>query len=67
MKRFPFNLSDEQYEDFYRLFPDHGQRTRILRKCVQVVIRNAREKSPDQPSLIPDDAVGKIIKEENLI
>ena len=42
MKRFTLVLTDEQYEEFYRYFPDHGARTNLLRKCVFRLVARAK-------------------------
>ena len=42
MKRFTLVLTDEQYEEFYRYFPDHGARTNLLRRCVHRLVGRAK-------------------------
>ena len=44
MRRFPLTLSDEVYNDFLRCFPDHGERTALLRKFVLKMIKRAKLK-----------------------
>lgn len=42
MKRFGLVMTDSLYAEFYRTFPDHGQRTNVLRKCVHRMIEQAK-------------------------
>lgn len=41
MKRFPLELSDEDYEGFFAAYPDYGDRTSLLRKCVRRLIERS--------------------------
>lgn len=41
-KRFALVMPDNLYNEFYRLFPDHGRRTSILRRCVYRMVQQAR-------------------------
>jgi len=43
MARFSFLMDDYLSETFYRLFPDHGERSRILRKCIHRIVKQAKE------------------------
>jgi metal-responsive CopG/Arc/MetJ family transcriptional regulator len=42
MKRFGFLLDDPLYDEFYRLFPDYGTRSSLMRKCVRLLVKKAR-------------------------
>lgn len=43
MRRFGLMLDTETYTEFYRVFPDWGQRTSIVRKCIKRIVRRAKE------------------------
>lgn len=47
MKRFSLIMPDVLYDEFYKLFPDHGQRTTILRRCVYRLCQEARTAGED--------------------
>lgn len=38
MKQMKFPVDDELWEDFYRAFPSHGERTALLRKIVRKLV-----------------------------
>jgi hypothetical protein len=63
MRRFGLTLDDEMYNDFYRLFPDHGLRTSVLRRCVHRMVKRAKEVGGILPHEIKEVA-DNIIKEE---
>ena len=63
MKRFGLEMTDNTYNEFYRLFPDHGQRTSILRRCVHRLIRQAKIAGGVLPSDV-DNTADNVYKEE---
>jgi hypothetical protein len=63
MRRFGLTLDDDMYDDFYRMFPDHGLRTSVLRRCVHRMVKRAKEVGGILPQEITE-AADKIIKEE---
>lgn len=63
MRRFGLIMDDYTYSEFYRMFPDHGQRTNVLRKCVKRMIEKAKVTGGVLPGDIENTA-DKIIKEE---
>ena len=42
MRRFGLIMDDALYDEFYRLYPDHGLRTSLLRRCVHGLIKRAK-------------------------
>ena len=54
MRRFGLVMSDDLYDELYRLYPDHGQRTSLLRRCVHGLIKQARIFG----GALPNDAEG---------
>jgi len=42
MKRFNLVLDDSLADSFLRCFPNQGERTKLLRKCVHQLVRRAR-------------------------
>jgi hypothetical protein len=61
MKRFGLVMTDELYNDFYRIFPDHGMRTAALRKCVQRMVKRAHLLST--ACVMVDDIADEVKKE----
>ena len=64
MRRFGLSLEDDLYNDFYRLFPDHGLRTSVLRRCVHRIVKRAKEVGGILPHEIKEMA-DNIVKEES--
>jgi hypothetical protein len=64
VKRFGLVMDDSLYSEFYRLFPDHGQRTAALRRCVRRMIQRAKLTGYMGPAQINDiaDEVQKDIR-----
>lgn len=62
MRRFGLSLDDHTYNEFYRLFPDHGHRTSILRRCVYRIVSRAKASGGVLPKDI-EDIVNGVIKE----
>jgi hypothetical protein len=50
MKKFNLQLDHETYSEFYRLWPDYGRRTQLLRRCIKGMIKRAREVGDVLPS-----------------
>ena len=44
MKQIHFNIPDEVYEQFHKLFPSHGDKSAFLRQVVIVSVKNASKK-----------------------
>jgi hypothetical protein len=66
MKRFGLVMPDDLYDDFWRLFPDHGQRTSVLRRCVYRMVQRAKLTGYMGPMQINDiaDEVQKEMMED---
>lgn len=43
MKRFHVAMDDDLFSDFYRLWPGHGERAIITRKCIKRLVKQAKE------------------------
>ena len=61
MKRFGLVMTDELYSEFYRIFPDHGMRTTVLRRCVQRMVNRAHLLSP--ACVMANDIADEVEKE----
>jgi len=48
IKQLTLRLDQEIYEDFIRIFPDHGQLSKVLRAVVREIIKQVRE----EPKLV---------------
>ncbi len=44
MKQVHFNISDEVYSEFHKLFPSRGEKSTFLRQVLLVAIKNASKK-----------------------
>ena len=66
MKRFGLVMDDSLYSEFYRLFPDHGQRTAVLRRVVHRMVQRARLVGYIGPAAVNDvaDEVQKESRED---
>lgn len=42
MRRFSLQLDDDLHRQFFMLFPDHGQRTSLTRRCIQRMVARAK-------------------------
>jgi hypothetical protein len=42
VKRFSLVLTDHDFYEFLRAFPDYGERTNLLRKAVRQLVRQAK-------------------------
>ncbi len=62
-RRFSLVLTSELYEQFYKTFPDYGERSSILRKCVHRLIKKAEVIGGVLPSDIKEVS-DEILKKE---
>ena len=44
-KQFKFHLPDQMFEEFFRLFPAIGERSRFLRRVVSLAIQRKDQRS----------------------
>lgn len=58
-KRFPLELDENLHERFFRAYPNHGDRTNLLRKCIKRLIERAH--LVQEPiNAIADDALARV-------
>jgi hypothetical protein len=59
-------MEDSLYNNFYRLFPDYGQRTNMLRRCVHRLVQRAVQAGGILPNDI-EEVAEEILKKEGVV
>jgi hypothetical protein len=52
MRSFNLTLDNRTSEEFYRMFPEYGQRTAVLRRLVKALIKRGKLDLDDDASII---------------